>query len=481
MLSTLVRSATFVFWEGSHFDANQAVFGLMAKHLAELRSFPVFMYGQNYMLAVEAWLAAPLFLIAGPSVTALKLPLLAMNLAVAVLLFLLLVNHVGLRPITAGFACVFFVLPPPGTAARLLEASGGTLEPFLYVLLLWLTRQRAVWCGLILGFGFLNREFTIYGFIALLILEVAHRSWLTRHNLRRLLIVVCAAGLVWMSGQVASRYGSVEGPGSAWRDLPTASEHVEIAHRLSLDWRAVPRGYLDIALIHWPLLFGTERLPLRAFDIESRVDQGLPGVGLLLGAAMLIAVFRICRRLVRERCWRSEYNFCAYLVLVGALSITGYVVGRCGVISPAKVRYDMLSLLGAVGLAAWYLRIERVRRVTVSWILLVGFWAATSGLAHARLLAEYVEHAPVGGKRRILRQLEARDIRYAISDYEDAYPIDFLSGERIIVASSNRVRIRLYQQEFDAHRPEAVRIERRPCEGGTEVLKGIYFCPSSDR
>ena len=55
----LARSAVFVFAAGSQFDADQAVTGLMAKHLAELRAFPVFWYGQTYMLGVEAWLAPP--------------------------------------------------------------------------------------------------------------------------------------------------------------------------------------------------------------------------------------------------------------------------------------------------------------------------------------------------------------------------------------------------------------------------------------
>src|SRR5687768_10625145 len=53
------RSAVLVFWEQSNFDSDQAIVGLMAKHLAELRAFPLFYYGQSYMLAVEAWLAAP--------------------------------------------------------------------------------------------------------------------------------------------------------------------------------------------------------------------------------------------------------------------------------------------------------------------------------------------------------------------------------------------------------------------------------------
>src|SRR4051794_38729839 len=82
VILVLVRSAVFVFWEQSQFDSDQAITGLMAKHLSQLRAFPLFYYGQSYMLAVEAWLAAPVFAIAGVSVTTLKLPLLAINIAI---------------------------------------------------------------------------------------------------------------------------------------------------------------------------------------------------------------------------------------------------------------------------------------------------------------------------------------------------------------------------------------------------------------
>src|SRR6266516_6464629 len=73
-LIVLFRSLVLVFRPLSQFDSDQAITGLMAKHLTELRALPVFYYGQNYMLAVEAWLAAPIFVVAGVSVTALKLP-----------------------------------------------------------------------------------------------------------------------------------------------------------------------------------------------------------------------------------------------------------------------------------------------------------------------------------------------------------------------------------------------------------------------
>ena len=64
-------------------DSDQAVYGLMTKHLSEFRAFPLFFYGQNYLLAVEAWIAVPFFWIGGPTVAMQRVPLVLVNLAVA--------------------------------------------------------------------------------------------------------------------------------------------------------------------------------------------------------------------------------------------------------------------------------------------------------------------------------------------------------------------------------------------------------------
>src|SRR4029450_778599 len=108
----LARAAIFLVSPEAYFDSDQAIVGLMAKHLSELRAFPVFLYGQTYMLGVEAWLAAPLFLVFGVSPSVLKLPLLAMNLAVALLLVRLFHREMGLTPLQAAAVSLPFILPP---------------------------------------------------------------------------------------------------------------------------------------------------------------------------------------------------------------------------------------------------------------------------------------------------------------------------------------------------------------------------------
>jgi hypothetical protein len=475
-MAVLGRSAIFVFWEQSSFNSNQGVFGLMAKHLIEGRAFPVFMYGQNYMLAVESWVAAPLFLIS-PSVPMLKLPLLAMNLAVGLLLVRLLVQDGALTPGRALVAAIFFVVPSPGTAARLLEPSGGIGQPFLYIEVLWMDRHPPVWFGLVLGLGATHREFTLYGFVSILALEVFHRRLWNRKAIVGLAVAIALAAGVWLSFQRLALYSSAMGPGTSFQDLPDdEGQTIELAQRFCFDAATLPEAGSRILTYHWPMLFGTHVEPLATFGIESGVVQGLPYLGAVLAGAMLIAVGRIvvCDR---QRPASARPDFPAYLLMVGVLSVTAYGVGRCGLIRLESMRYDMLSILGAVGIAAWYLRVETFAWVRTLWLVLMLMWVGTTVASHGRLWREYLRHPPLGGREELIQALDAHDVHYVFGTYRDAYALAFLTRERVRVSSADRVRISEYERAVRAHRDAAIRVQSKSCAGGRQVRPRIFFCP----
>src|SRR5205085_2464323 len=126
--------------------------------------------------------------------------------------------------------------------------------------------------------------------------------------------------------------------------------------------RAMVTGIGGLFRTHWPELFGLEPQPLTDFGIESRVHQGLAGAAWLLVPVFAIPILRIAslRRAPAERGSReSGEDFCRYLVITAALSLAGYLVGRCGVVDFYTMRYELLSILGACGLAGWYVRRER--------------------------------------------------------------------------------------------------------------------------
>jgi hypothetical protein len=55
-------------------NSDEATMGLAALHILGGREFPAFFYGQHYMGTIEAYLAVPVFAVAGPSALGLRLP-----------------------------------------------------------------------------------------------------------------------------------------------------------------------------------------------------------------------------------------------------------------------------------------------------------------------------------------------------------------------------------------------------------------------
>ena len=468
----LFRASIFVFWERSHFDSDQAITGLMAKHLAEGRAFPVFWYGQSHMLAVESWLAAPLFMAFGTSVPALKLPLLGMNLAIALLLLRGFVREVGLRPLVAVIPALFFALPAAGTAARLVEANGGNVEPFLYALLIWTLRSHPIWCGVVFGLGFLHREFTLYAFLALLTIELFRRDLFTPAGVRRRLLSIGIAAGVWTFVQWVKRFSSGAGPGTSITDVYRPHDNItELASRVCVDPQTTVIGFYKLATEHWPVLFGSLREPLRDFAVVTATSQGAPWAGVLLsGVAVIAAVWIVATRRVRGAV------FCAFLLLTALFSITGYVVGRCGAIDFYYMRYELLSVLGMSGLAGCFLASLPPLELRRVWLALVLGWFGLTAVPHARLWAEYLRQPPEDIRRTLIAHLDARGVRYGASRYWVAYAITFLTDERIILKSSDFVRIREYERVVDAHATESIRIERDPCPGGEEIMPRVFLC-----
>src|SRR5688572_6164350 len=211
----LARSAVFLLWEHAGFESDQAIFGLMAKHIAEGRAFPMFIYGDRYLMAVQAWLAAPLFLVFEPSVALLKLPVVLTNAATAALLVFVLHRDAGLRPATALLASLFFAAMPPVMAKLLAETGGGNPEPFLYVLLLWVLRARPLAFGLVFAFGFAHREFTAYGGTALVAVAVLADRRFNYERFRAVAFAGIGYFVVSQAIRAAYLFSNPFGPGSA--------------------------------------------------------------------------------------------------------------------------------------------------------------------------------------------------------------------------------------------------------------------------
>jgi hypothetical protein len=117
-------------------DSDEGTMGIMALHVAYHGATPVFFYGQNYMGSLEAYVAAPMFYLFGPSVFALHFGLLFIYAFALVIIYLL-----TSALYTERFALFTLALLAFGSSemfARQLTATGGYPESFFFEPLLLL-------------------------------------------------------------------------------------------------------------------------------------------------------------------------------------------------------------------------------------------------------------------------------------------------------------------------------------------------------
>ena len=154
---------------GVTLDADEAVVGLMAKHIAEGEEIPVFYYGQHYMGSLEAILASFSFQIFGVSNFTLKIIPYTTSLILIIVMFLLgkeLYNNVAGR-----LAALFTAISPTMLIQWSTKARGGFIEVVLIgalallITLKWIknpTKKLTLLIGLLLGLGWWVNNQVIY-------------------------------------------------------------------------------------------------------------------------------------------------------------------------------------------------------------------------------------------------------------------------------------------------------------------------------
>jgi hypothetical protein len=163
-------------------DGDESVLGLMAKHAAEGREFPLFFYGQHYALeTVEAGLAAIAFVIFGAGAVVLKLSMLALWIP-GVLFFFLAVSRVTGR--ARGFWITTLLIANPMWAAWSMKAGGGYLTAFAASgALVWLLVQdeghdsasRWLLAGALTGLIYLAQPLWVPGVGPIVLVVMIHR------------------------------------------------------------------------------------------------------------------------------------------------------------------------------------------------------------------------------------------------------------------------------------------------------------------
>jgi hypothetical protein len=464
------RSAVYFIYPQSFFDADQAIIGLMAKHLAEGRAFPLFYYGQTYLLGVDAWVAAAFFLVLGPTLGALRTSMIALNIAVSTLLVVGLHRFCGVRPLLALAASLFFTFAPPYTSASLVEA-GANIGPLLFVPMLWMLRGRPLWFGAILGLGFRNREFTIYALPVLLAIELLQGTLLRPERIRSWLLAAASFLAVWQGVEALKPFSALAGPGTRGELIGgTAGSQVgNITHRVVLAPSELPQRVITMATDYMPRQVGAK------FVGDRISHQGRDWMIWPLGLGMLAAMARV---LALQRANRESAGcamFAWYLMGVGLLAALAFAISR-PIAEGVVDRYLLLTLYFPIGAAAGLLALESVRWSRIAMMALLAVWTMGSAVDHVKLAARYWGGKEPNATQELADGLIARRIRVASATYWTAYKVTFLTGERVKIASTDIVRIEEYQRLAEKAGDRLVRISDRPCNG--ERVSVWYLCPA---
>ena len=460
----LVRSFVAGYYEGFYFDSDQAIVGLMARHLSRFHTFPLFYYGLNYMLGVEAWIIAPFFAIARSSVQLARLPFVALNAVVAVWLVYRLSERGGLHPAMAFVAALPFIMPTPVVSGQLLELAGSCVEPFAYVILLWTLRRRQLAFGALLAVAYLHREFTIFTLPALVLVECRRRAFWTRDTARGFAWALAGFAIVWFVVDDVKMH--VIGNGLIGQ---TASLRGQMCTSLP---ELLPR-IRAMATEAVPILYGGKAMPLAAARMTTSLAAGSPLIGWVVAVTLGVMVVRVMstsRQSIDASVSESERGFGAYLALVGLFTACAYPLS-CNVTlhGAPLLRYLLLALLLPIGCFVAFAQRERSRTLRTFAVAVFLVWGAANLWDNVRLIREALHDPPGSEHRALVNYLLQQRIRYARAIYWDAYVVDFLSGERVVTASVDIVRIPEYQKLVDEHAGAAVNLERLPCEGSVRV------------
>ena len=471
----LLRSVVPVLWE-TGFNSDQAIVGLMAKHLSEGRAFPLFFYGQNYMLGVQSWIAVPFFWIGGPTIAMLRAPLVVINAGVAAAL-VVMVARLGVRPALALVAALPLIVTTPIVSEALLETIGASIEPFAYVLLLWGLRRRPLIFGALFCFACLHREFVVFVAPALLAVQWRERAWWQRAEVAR---AVAGAAAVWLVVDILKRTVNAYGPPGGEH----ASSSLLLQAQQILMWlSAAPAPYGDrlaqAATWALPDMLGAKPYALSEYGVAGGLRSGWRVAGWALGAATCIALVRV----ITSRSTAADApreSFFLYLGVVGALTLLAYGLNSgIDAAAPPVVRYLLFALLMPVAvLGAFFLR-ERAPVLRGTVAALVCTWAAFTAFDNVRLLKTYAEAPPPNPHREIADYLTEHKMRFGRAGYWDAYLITFLARERVVLASTEKVRISAYQARVEENAANAVFLRRLPCSSGPRIAAWCLEDPFS--
>ena len=454
-------------------DADEAVVGIMAKHIAELGVHPIFFYGQSYGggAAVEAHLAALPFLLFGVSSLALKSVALAVSMGTLLASAAFCWRFFGRNHAIVSSAIL-------ATATALIELNtkmrGGYVTMLLLSVSIWYVfamiayeGRRDGWLffalGALSGFAYYNQELIAS---QVLLLAVASTWWRSAFWNRAAISRLALGGIV---GLLPLLYHNLTHGFSNWAHLAFAllgDGSLSLDHLLKLPTRYLPGLFVGhniddfaaaipaMAWLEYGLYAGSVGYVLfssRGFlrpklrSVFSRgqppIPDSRPGLETLLALSVLVHV--VIYGLSSKAGVSPRYLLPIYPALAMVAGSAICELGSCSGVLPRLLALGSLVALVAIGGAG---SLAHIRPATV-----------TDGVYVARGVQENRE---TRGESipAVIRHLRGIGVSHVRSPYFSQWRLVFESDESIIAGCRDLIPCSVRHLEYEERVFEADRV-----------------------
>jgi 4-amino-4-deoxy-L-arabinose transferase-like glycosyltransferase len=419
------------------FHADEAIVGLMARHINQGRPIPVFFYGQPYMGSLDPLLVSLAFRLVGESVLSIRLVQSALYLAVVATTMLLAYRISGSRRI-ASAAGLLIALPPVVMTLYTTISLGGYGETLLIGNLLLIvgfdlshdpgSRWRWLAAGALFGLGWWTNSLIVaYALpVAVLLIPLCRRwTWLSMAGAA---LFFCVFSAPWWLYNLNNDWQSVRFLLSGFQSTATAP-HIGLADKL-----------FGLLLLGVPALIGAR------FSWTSAYWLGPLSVPLaILYAALLVTAIRI-----------RSYQVRFLLAMVVGFALV-FVLSNFGV--DATGRY-LLPLVAPLAILI---------AVRISHFRTAIRWAIVAVLVGVNVLGTVIalRTVPPGltpqfdpatdftndFDQAVIDFLQQHGAQYGYTTYWAAYRLAFLSGETVILAPALPYKASLVYTPSDRYPP----------------------------
>ncbi len=434
LVLALALRTVILFTGQRYLRSDEAVVGLMAKHVVTRGETPMFLYGQSYGggHAIVAYLAAPLFIVCGRTAVGLTAISVSISLAGVALVWLILRRYFDEKVALVGSG--LYAFSPPMVSQAFL-VNGGTETFFLalaalYFFLRAYLEGRAGWRN-----GLLTGLF----------------SGLAWYAMDYALLYPAVFVLLWILGRRAEwRWLCAFAAGFAVGCLPLIgydlTHNFEHLRYMTASYPGAQVGFVEhFARAIWGVFSGN----LAAFfsgEIDNFKPSG-PGAWLHAGALVLSVILIVYaqRRLLTKAGWRTLGQKPLPPSLIPAAFILVYLV----MYASAK-----FSLAGLHAPPRYLLPLCPFASMAIAWACVKGRsgWGRKVGLAVVALLIvrgaavslelgmrpwheEHEIRTSGGETAKLATFLQSHDVELAFAPYEIQWRLMFESDEAVLVTS----------------------------------------------